>query len=112
MFRLVLEGLGDGPIGPWDAIVLDVDNGPDFLIHRTIAPLYTEAGLRAAYAQLAPAARSPSGARVRLRPCETLLERIGVHPWTEHIIDVYPRQAEFRVCDLHRVARPEDLGVG
>jgi spermidine synthase len=23
--RLVLEGLSDGPIGPWDAIVLDID---------------------------------------------------------------------------------------
>ena len=23
----------DGLIGPWDAIGLDVDNGPDFLIH-------------------------------------------------------------------------------
>jgi spermidine synthase len=51
--RRVLEGLDEGPIGPWDAIVLDVDNGPDFLIHAENQALYGEAGLRAAYAQLA-----------------------------------------------------------
>jgi spermidine synthase len=52
--RLVLERRGNGPAGPWDAIVLDVDNGPDFLIHRRNHALYTEQGLRASYAQLAP----------------------------------------------------------
>jgi spermidine synthase len=51
--RLVLEGLSDGPRGPWDAIVIDVDNGPDFLIHDQNRLLYTEHGLRTAYAQLA-----------------------------------------------------------
>jgi spermidine synthase len=50
--RLVLEGLSDGPRGPWDAIVIDVDNGPDFLIHDQNRLLYTEHGLRTAYAQL------------------------------------------------------------
>ena len=34
--RRVLAGLTGGPDGPWDAIVLDVDNGPDFLIHEEI----------------------------------------------------------------------------
>lgn len=28
------------PHGPWDAILLDVDNGPDFLIHEHNGPLY------------------------------------------------------------------------
>jgi spermidine synthase len=51
----VLAGRGEGPVGPWDAIVLDVDNGPDFLIHEVNADLYAAAGLRAAYAQLARA---------------------------------------------------------
>ncbi len=50
----VLAGLRNGPQGPWDAIVLDVDNGPDFLIHPANAALYRPASLRAAYAQLAP----------------------------------------------------------
>ena len=43
-----------GPNGPWDAILLDVDNGPDFLIHASNAALYTAPLLGAAYAQLAP----------------------------------------------------------
>ena len=41
--------------GPWDAILLDVDNGPDFLIHAQNDVLYGEPGLRAAYGRLAPA---------------------------------------------------------
>jgi spermidine synthase len=49
----VLAGLR-GPRGPWDAIVLDVDNGPDFLIHDTNSALYTEPSLTAAYQQLTP----------------------------------------------------------
>ena len=49
----VLAGL-HGPRGPWDAIVLDVDNGPDFLIHDTNSALYTEPSLTTAYQQLSP----------------------------------------------------------
>jgi spermidine synthase len=41
-----------GPHGPWNAIVLDVDNGPDFLIHRENSALYTRSTLAAAYTQL------------------------------------------------------------
>jgi spermidine synthase len=42
------------PAGPWDAILLDVDNGPDFLIHPQNADLYTGPLLAAAHRQLAP----------------------------------------------------------
>lgn len=31
---------GEGPAGPWDLILLDVDNGPDFLVHAPNARLY------------------------------------------------------------------------
>jgi len=51
----VLVGLRGGPAGPWDAILLDVDNGPDFLIHAGNDVLYAEPTLRAAYGRLAPA---------------------------------------------------------
>ena len=47
----MLTGDGAGPDGPWDAILLDVDNGPDFLIHGSNAGS-TPAGLAAAYARL------------------------------------------------------------
>jgi spermidine synthase len=50
--RLVLEGTAEAPVGPWDAIVIDVDNGPDFLIHGGNRTLYTATCLRAAYGQL------------------------------------------------------------
>ena len=52
--RSVLTGVRAEPAGPWDAIILDVDNGPDFLIHRANDALYAEPTLAAAYGQLAP----------------------------------------------------------
>ena len=48
----VLAGRRQGPHGPWNAIVLDVDNGPDFLIHGANSALYSQPSLAAAYAQL------------------------------------------------------------
>lgn len=51
----VLAGRRPTPAGPWDAILMDVDNGPDFLIHAQNDVLYSRPGLRAAYARLAPA---------------------------------------------------------
>ncbi|MGL4176605.1 MAG: spermidine synthase [Dermatophilaceae bacterium] len=44
----------DDPPGPWDAVLLDVDNGPDFLVRPANAALYTAAGLATARAALAP----------------------------------------------------------
>lgn len=43
---------GAGPEGPWDAILFDVDNGPDFLIHEQNAALYQPETLSAALARL------------------------------------------------------------
>ena len=42
------------PSGPWDAILLDVDNGPDFLIHADNAALYGADALQSAYRRLRP----------------------------------------------------------
>ena len=76
----VLVGRRQGPVGPWDAILLDVDNGPDFLIHGSNADLYAETGLRAAYARLAPGGiiavwcQGPSDALLEV------LSRIDPHP--------------------------------
>jgi spermidine synthase len=42
------------PHGPWDAVLLDVDNGPDFLVHDSNASLYTASGLGAARSLLRP----------------------------------------------------------
>ncbi len=38
----------------WDAVLLDVDNGPGFLVHQSNAALYRPSGLAAALAALHP----------------------------------------------------------
>jgi spermidine synthase len=43
------------PAGPWDVVLLDVDNGPDFLVHASNAPLYAPPALAAARSSLRPA---------------------------------------------------------
>ena len=43
-----------GPRGPWDVVLLDVDNGPGFLVHASNGSLYAVAGLESARAALAP----------------------------------------------------------
>ncbi len=50
----VLVGGAAAPVGPWDVVLLDVDNGPDFLVHAANAALYQPAGLACARAALAP----------------------------------------------------------
>jgi spermidine synthase len=55
--RLVVGDVADvlaGAPGHWDAVLLDVDNGPAFLVHRTNAGLYAGAGLRTALGALRP----------------------------------------------------------
>ena len=49
----VADALAGGP-ARWDAVLLDVDNGPAFLVHRTNAGLYSGAGLATALAALRP----------------------------------------------------------
>ncbi len=49
----VLSGSADPPAGRWDAILLDVDNGPDFLIHAANHTIYALPALRDAHRQLA-----------------------------------------------------------
>ena len=53
----VAEVLADSPERSFDAVALDVDNGPDFLIHAENASLYTPDFLGLAYDRLAPGGR-------------------------------------------------------
>jgi spermidine synthase len=85
--RLVLTGVIEELVGPWDAIVLDVDNGPDFLIHPHNRALYTEESLAAAYAQLAPGGTLAIWCQGPAPALRTVLEHIGSSV-AEHIIDV------------------------
>ncbi len=52
--RDVLAGDPIDPSGSWDVILLDVDNGPDFLIHADNAALYRAEALLSAYRRLTP----------------------------------------------------------
>ncbi len=66
-----IDDAADGTEAPYDAILLDVDNGPDGLVRAQNGRLYSFAGLRAARAALAPggvlaiwsAARDPTFTR-------------------------------------------------
>jgi spermidine synthase len=49
----VADALAADP-GRWDAVLLDVDNGPAFLVHAANAGLYADAGLTTALAALRP----------------------------------------------------------
>lgn len=55
--ELVTGDIADAIEGSWDAILLDVDNGPTFLIHDHNARLYRAEFLRRCLAALAPSGR-------------------------------------------------------
>jgi len=50
----LIDDAGDGTSERYDAILLDVDNGPDALVHEQNRRIYSFAGLRSARAALAP----------------------------------------------------------
>src|SRR5690606_37381960 len=49
-----IDDAADGTSDQYDAILLDVDNGPDALVHAQNSRIYSFPGLRAAKAALAP----------------------------------------------------------
>jgi spermidine synthase len=104
--RGVLAGLSDELAGPWDAIVLDVDNGPDFLIHEENRALYTEAGLRAAYGRLTPAGTLAIWCQSAAPDLRAVLERIAPSA-REHIVEVTRGERSFQYA-IYTVSGPSD----
>jgi spermidine synthase len=104
--RRVLAGLSDELAGPWDAIVLDVDNGPDFLIHEENRALYTEAGLRAAYSRLTPAGTLAIWCQSAAPDLRAILERIAPSA-REHIVEVTRGERSFQYA-IYTVSGPTD----
>jgi spermidine synthase len=100
--RDVLAGLG-GPVGPWDAIVLDVDNGPDFLIHDENRALYTEAGMQAAYDRLTGSGTLAIWCQSAAPDLRAVLERIAPQV-REHIVEVARGERSFRYA-IYTVSR-------
>jgi spermidine synthase len=71
--------------GPWDAVLLDVDNGPDGLVRAENDRLYSAAGLEAARAALTPGgvlaiwSAAPDGRFVaRLKRARFAVEEVAV----------------------------------
>jgi len=57
---LIVADLGDAPAtlaGPFDAVCLDVDNGPGWLVHERNRRLSTDAGIRRMHGLLRPGGR-------------------------------------------------------
>jgi spermidine synthase len=102
--RLVLQGQCDALVGPWDAIVLDVDNGPDFLIHGQNRALYTGEVLRVAYAQLTAGGTLAIWCQSAAPMLRAVLE--GMAPSTrEHGIEVSRGERRVRYV-IYTVSRP------
>ena len=103
----VCEVLTDSAPDSWHAIALDVDNGPDFLIHTDNANLYTDAFLRLAYARLAPGGRLAIWCQ---GPSPALLRALGAVDCSaaEHLHSVRRggRQFSYAICTLDRPADP------
>ena len=99
----VLGGRRREVTGPWDAILLDVDNGPDFLIHAQNDVLYSPPGLRSAYARLAPAGVLAIWCQA---PSPTLLEALrGVDASAEearHTVRRGDRRFTYAVATVRR----------
>jgi spermidine synthase len=80
-----VDDAADRTTEPYDAILLDVDNGPDALVHEQNRRIYSFAGLRAAKAALVPggvlaiwsAARDPAFTR-RLEKAGYVVEEVEV----------------------------------
>ena len=86
----VLDHLTRADAESLDAIVLDVDNGPDFLVHQSNSSLYAEPALDTAVRALRPGGRlaiwsaSPSAPlESRLRPVAGSLEVVTLPVYRE-----------------------------
>ena len=99
----VLAGLRNGPAGPWDAILLDVDNGPDFLIHAQNDALYAEPGLRFAYARLAPAGVLAIWCQAPSLPLLEALRRVDPSAEeTRHTVEREGRRFTYAIATVRR----------
>ena len=98
------------PIGPWDSILLDVDNGPDFLIHPQNAPLYELPLLTAAYDQLRPGGLLAIWCQGEASLLESILRGLG-GAVEAHRIEVQRghRQLGYLIYTLRRAT--SDTGV-
>lgn len=89
--------LGDVRPRPWDAVLLDVDNGPEFLVHEHNARLYFPPGLRRCREALRPGGRLALWSSERSPRCLADLRRVFGRA-TEH---AFPVEREGRRFDYY-----------
>jgi len=95
-----------GLFGPWDGICLDIDNGPDFLIHEENARLYAPAGIRAALGHLNPGGKMAIWSQGVSKEFWFDLASIDEYA-TERIIEIdrINRRMDYAIYTVHR---PDD----
>ncbi len=107
--ELVDGDIVDQVDGTWDAILLDVDNGPTFLIHDHNRRVYAEAFLRRCLQALAPGGRLVVWCETASPELASTLERIA---GTVELISVpVTRQGRSFDYALYRARPSADLSV-
>lgn len=90
------------PVGPWDLVLLDVDNGPGFLVHKDNERLYSSPALSSLLSQLAKGGALAIWAAQREPDLLATLE--GLAP-TEEVLLPVERQGRAFEYALY-IARP------
>jgi spermidine synthase len=103
------------PTGPWDVVLLDVDNGPDFLVHPGNAALYERPGLMAARAALRPGGLLVVWSSHVAPALRAALERVAARGEVvqEEVMEVRREGRSFRYAlySLARSAGPERMAT-
>jgi spermidine synthase len=110
----VAEVLTRSPEGSFDAVALDVDNGPDFLIHAGNASLYTPQFLGLAFSRLTPGGRLAIWCQ---GPSPELLRTMSTIAPTAHQrlyrVQRDQRRFSYAICTLDRPRSwPHPQGTG
>lgn len=99
----VLAGDDPDAQGPWDLVLLDVDNGPSFLVHRGNEQLYSAHGLTGALARVASGGVLAIWAAQREPELLTTLEALAP---TEEILLPVERDGRTLEYALYLARRP------
>jgi spermidine synthase len=100
--------LAEAEAGAYQAIALDVDNGPDFLIHAQNASLYTPDLLQRAHSRLAPGGRLAIWCQGPSPELMAILSSIAPTA-RQHSYQVQRGERRFAyvICTLDRAGEPD-----
>lgn len=98
----IADALGEAPAASYDLVLLDVDNGPGFLVHEENAALY-----RSGFLELARATLRPDGVLAvwTADPAPELLEAMhevfGNSKETAYDVQLQQRAETYRLCSAN-----------